>query len=446
MSVWQQIGSFWDNLIGTAEDVSLEVRIFHSICIIALSALLYNVPFNYFIGLPYIALISLIVLTLLCYLYYLSRFKNQVALSMVLFCVLANLLFISNYFINSGVSGPTDILMAATLFLMISTVPPRQYKIWIPLNIVIVFSMHAIQYFYPHLVPNTYANVSDKFLDVSSAYLVVVGLMYYTVTYTRKNYDSERKSSEDRARSIENKNQYILVQNLELERLNAEKNKLMSIIAHDLRAPLGNIQNYLELLAEYSLGTDERKIIEKDLLKLTQDTTGMLSKLLSWSKAQMDGVTVKLAAVNLQETLANTLEVEKAIAHKKGINLWCNIANDIRIMADADMLQLIVRNLVNNAIKFTLPGGEINFEATTVAKECHLMVRDNGTGIPYEQQLELFSLKAKSTFGTSNEKGVGLGLQLCKEFTELQAGKIWMESTPGNGTVFFVSLPLALPV
>jgi two-component system sensor histidine kinase/response regulator len=442
VSFWRKISVFWAKVIGTPYDFPLEFRIFHSICIIALLALAYNVPFNYFIGLPKVSFICFIVLVISCYLYYLSRFKNKVGVSIVLFCVVGNLLLIVNYFVNSGISGPNDILMMVLLLLTLSTVSPKQYKIWIPVNIALVLLLHGLQYFYPHLVPDTYSNIRDRFLDASSAYLVVAILMYYTITYMRKNYDYEKRSSEDRARSIENKNQYILVQNLELERLNAEKNKLMSIIAHDLRSPLGNIQGYLELLEEYSLGTEERILIEKELLKLTQSTTSMLSKLLNWSKAQMDGVMVKLLPINLLETLTGTLELEKVIANKKGITVTYNIDRHITITADIDMLQLVVRNLISNAIKFTLPGGEINIEAVVIEDECHLMVKDNGSGISYEQQSELFSLKSESTFGTENEKGVGLGLVLCKEFTELQSGKIWMESTPGSGSVFFVSLPV----
>jgi len=433
---------FWAKVIGTPYDFPLEFRIFHSVCFIAIVALGYNIPFNYFIGLPKVAFISTVIFVFFCYLYYLSRFKGKVKVGMVLFCVFGNLLFIANYFINSGINGPNDILMAVSLLLILSTVPPKQYKIWIPINVAAVLLLHGIQYYRPYLVPYTYADNEDRFLDSSSAYLVVVVLMYYTIMYMRENYDFERRSSEDRAKSIENKNQYIIVQNLELERLNAEKNKLMSIIAHDLRSPLGNIQNYLELLEEYSLGTEERLLIEQDLLKLTHSTTNMLSKLLTWSKAQMEGVTVKLRPVNLSEALLSTLELEKTIANKKGITVSYDIAKDLNVMADADMLQLIVRNLVNNAIKFTLSGGEISIEAMALETECRLMVKDNGSGIPLEQQLELFSLKAQSTFGTENEKGVGLGLLLCKEFTELQSGRIWMESAPGNGTMFFVSLPI----
>lgn len=438
----KKIKNLWVELTGAPGSFSLEVRIFHSICIISLLTLVYDVFFNLAIGLPMVSVVSLIILLPFACFYYLSRFKNKVQTSIVICCALGNILYIANYFSNSGLNGPSDVSSALSLLLIISVTPKKQHKIWVSLNVIILLLLHVTEYYYPHLVPNTYPDRASRFVDASSAYLVFVILMYYTITYIRRNYDHEKRSAEGKAHAIEQKNQHILVQNLELERLNADKNKLMSIIAHDLRAPLGNIQNYLELLDEYDLDSDERRLIENDLLKHTKNTTQMLSKLLSWSKAQMDGVTVELKGLGLLETLQSTLEIEKAIAHKKDISLTYQIDDHIKVIADSDMLQMVVRNLLNNAIKFTPFGGDIYVEANLVGNECQLMVKDNGTGIAVEQQNDMFSLNAKSTFGTDNEKGVGLGLLLCKEFTELQDGRIWLDSVPGNGSTFFVSLPL----
>ena len=100
-----------------------------------------------------------------------------------------------------------------------------------------------------------------------------------------------------------------------------------------------------------------------------------------------------------------------------------------------------MRNLLSNAIKFTPQNGKINFKAKHIGRECWLIIRDNGVGISAEKQKELFSMRAEPTFGTDNEKGAGLGLLLCKEFTELQGGRIWLESPEGEGTVFYVSMP-----
>ena len=110
---------------------------------------------------------------------------------------------------------------------------------------------------------------------------------------------------------------------------------------------------------------------------------------------------------------------------------------------DEDMLQLVVRNLLNNAIKFTPSFGKISISTTTDNDRVIIAIIDNGAGIPLEQQHEIFSLKIRSTYGTNNEKGIGLGLVLCKEYIELQNGSIQFESQPEAGTTFFISLPAA---
>jgi signal transduction histidine kinase len=192
----------------------------------------------------------------------------------------------------------------------------------------------------------------------------------------------------------------------------------------------------------YGLNNEEREVVESDLLKVTQSTLNMLSKLLIWSKSQMEGVIVKLSNLNLHNVLTNTLEMERMLAFKKEITLTYQIDPSIDIVADSDMLQLVVRNLVSNAIKFTQKGGIVEVCTEMLMGECKLSVKDNGNGITYEQQPDIFSLKARSTFGTNNEKGVGLGLILCKEFTEQQGGRIGFESTPGLGSNFFIFIPL----
>ena len=441
MRLFGNINRLWIRLTGTTAEFPLEVRIFHSLCIIAILALAYNVPFNYLIGLPYVALISMGALIIFSGLYYLSRYKRKVKTTITVFTIVGNLLFTINFIYNSGTYGPTNLLMGLCILLVLCVVPKNQQKFWIAVNISITVVMHIIEYYYPQWIPNSYTSKENRYFDLTSAYIVVVIVVYYTVTYLRRNYDFEKRSALEKTSAIAIQNQHITQQNQELERINSEKNKLMSIIAHDLRSPLSNIQNYLELITEYELDTTERRMVEGDLLKVTRRTIDMLGKLLIWSKAQMDGVNVKLGYVNLRDSLFNTIELEKAIALKKEIILTEDIDWDIRIVADSDMLQLVIRNLISNAIKFTKAGGQISFKAKRIAGECWLIIRDNGIGMSMEKQAELFSLQVQSTFGTDNEKGVGLGLLLCKEFTELQGGHIWVESSVGEGTSFFVSMP-----
>jgi signal transduction histidine kinase len=356
--------------------------------------------------------------------------------------LICNALFFINYFYNSGISGPNDVVFSLALFLIIFVTPKKQHRYWLSINVILLLTMHGIEYYYPKLVPYTYLNRSDRFLDVTAAYLVTVFIMYFTIKNIRNSYDFERAQVEEKRKDIEEQHQYILAQNEQLEHINSEKNKLMSIIAHDLRGPLSNIQNYLELVGEYGLDKEEREVVESDLLRVTQSTLNMLSKLLIWSKSQMDGVVVKLSDMNLNDTLKNTLEMERIMASKKGINLTYEVDLTMSVVADSDMLQLVVRNIVSNAIKFTPPGGRIDVSTRRINNECRISIADNGRGIAYEQQHDMFTLKARSTFGTANEKGVGLGLILCKEFTEQQGGRISFESIPGKGSTFYIFMPL----
>ncbi len=156
----------------------------------------------------------------------------------------------------------------------------------------------------------------------------------------------------------------------------------------------------------------------------------------------MEGVGVNLCEVNLKQTLIPALSTQQTMAAEKCIQLEDEINDSIYILADSDMLQLVVRNLVNNAIKFTAAGGRISLTSKISNDRCLINIADNGNGIPYDLQGDLFSLKARSTFGTQNEKGAGLGLALCKEFTDLQKGEIWFDSEPGVGTTFYLSLIL----
>jgi signal transduction histidine kinase len=156
----------------------------------------------------------------------------------------------------------------------------------------------------------------------------------------------------------------------------------------------------------------------------------------------MEGATVKLSDVRLLDALHNTLDMERMLAAKKDITLTYRIDPGITVVADTDMLQLVIRNLTSNAIKFTRPGGDVNITAQIEMNECCISIKDNGLGIPFEQQSDMFTLKARSTFGTGKEKGVGLGLLLCKEFTEHQGGRIGFQSVPGRGSNFFVYLQI----
>jgi signal transduction histidine kinase len=157
----------------------------------------------------------------------------------------------------------------------------------------------------------------------------------------------------------------------------------------------------------------------------------------------MDGLNVELKTLNVRQCLASQLSLFQNIAARKNITLDVFIPQDIHVMGSMDLLQLVIRNLVNNAIKFTAEGGRVMVSARTEGANCLLMVKDSGLGHPVKLTNDIFLLTGSSKLGTANEKGVGLGLVLCKEYTAAQNGKIWFHCDSISGTTFFVQLPVA---
>lgn len=431
------------NLIGHPKSFSLEERIFNTFCIIAFVTMCFEVPFNFYIGLVVPASLCLFGVFASATMFYFSRFKRKSSLCIKAFAIICNLTFTINYFFNSGIFGPNLLLFSLAFLLVIAIIPKKQFKIWVPINIMLVLSILVIEYFYPSAIEYTYNGELSKVIDFAITYLVVVVITYFSISYIRKNYDYERSSVLDKSEAIAEQSERILAQKVELELLNSQKDKLFSIVSHDIRMPLHSIQSYLELLTEVDLEEEERKALKKKLLQITKDTSDMLTNVLSWSKTQMEGTNADLKPLNLSTALINGLSVEKTIAEKKGVVLSINAAEDMIITADQNMFQLVIRNLVNNAIKFTPNGGEVKISAVKRSTDSLITIQDNGLGIDEAQQAKLFKLKASSTFGTNNERGIGLGLLLCKEFTDLQNGEIWFESTAEIGSTFFLSFKLA---
>lgn len=416
-------------LVGPPDQVTLENRIFNSMCLLAMVVSLVQMPFNYFTGLRMTGIIFAILLLALAGLYYLSRFKNRSTLSIAITVVLVNLLFAWIYFVSSGISGASLMTFTLTFFLVMIVAPRGQYVLWLVFNLLLVTAIILIEYYHPELVPDMYANRESKIVDLYATYLTSVLVIFFGTIYLKNAYNREKQQSEEKTRV--------------LEVLNTEKNKLFSIISHDLRSPMASIQSYLELMKDIQLPPEQKLQLEAELLAMVNNTQDMLYNMLLWSKSQLQGLTVHLAPVNVFKAVMPVLDIYTTFISNKRLHLTTNIDKNLTAMADLNMLQLIIRNLVGNAIKFTAPGGQITLEARQENGQCLIAIRDSGTGIDTKRVPEIFSLKARSTFGTGNEKGIGLGLYLCGEYTAAQHGRIWFQNNPDKGCTFFLSFPLA---
>jgi signal transduction histidine kinase len=230
-----------------------------------------------------------------------------------------------------------------------------------------------------------------------------------------------------------------------LSKLNATKDKLFTIIAHDLRSPFNCILGFTELLIENFKDYEEAEV-EAFLTKISlsaQNTLVLLENLLNWAKSKTGQIDVKPEKVVLSSVVQEIFELSSLSAKNKDIVLNYAYLEEIIIFADLNMLKTIIRNLISNAIKFTNTDGQILVTASKKGKFIEIAVSDNGVGMDEGIRNKLFRQEThQTTLGTAGENGSGLGLMLCKEFVEKQGGEIWVQSVLGKGSVFRFSLPL----
>lgn len=234
--------------------------------------------------------------------------------------------------------------------------------------------------------------------------------------------------------------------NEKLKLINSTKDKFFSIIAHDLRSPLGAILSFSNLIDNECSSFKEIKTVTEYNTYLNQSArnlNSLLENLLQWAKSQLGSIKYEAITFNLSEVVDENIELQRLKAKEKSIEINSNIEQDIHVYADINMINTVIRNLLSNAIKFSFPKSEINLFAKVDGKMLQLSVQDNGIGISQEQQNKLFNIESNtSTLGTNKETGTGLGLILCKEFVETNKGTIWIESEEKKGANFTFTIPL----
>ncbi|MBI1767095.1 MAG: tetratricopeptide repeat-containing sensor histidine kinase [Bacteroidetes bacterium] len=228
----------------------------------------------------------------------------------------------------------------------------------------------------------------------------------------------------------------------ELEKLNAVKNRLLSVVSHDVKSPLNSLKAVLRLFESNALSQAELQGVVANIGNQVGQITYFLDNLLRWTKNQLEQVEPKPVKIYLRPVVDETIELLSVSAKIKMIDLNSNISDDISVFADEEMMKIVLRNLVSNAIKFCKKSDCISIEACPKAEDVVVSVEDTGSGIRPEQIPELFNLSHLSTKGTQDEVGTGIGLSLCKEFVEKNGGKISVASTAGKGSRFEFTLPI----
>ena len=231
------------------------------------------------------------------------------------------------------------------------------------------------------------------------------------------------------------------IQSDQLIATNKLKDRLFSIIAHDLRSPLINLNEVIKMLNSDLISDADFKLFIPTLSNNISYTTGLLENLLFWSRSQLQGENIKPIYLNFKDITDNIITLFDNAIKEKNIATENNLDSSSLVYADMDMIHLIVRNLISNAIKFSKHGGSIKITSQIKGNDFIMCISDSGVGISKQNQKKLFEQETFTTRGTDNEEGTGLGLLLCKDFIEKNGGKIWVESKIGVGTKFFVQIP-----
>lgn len=280
-------------------------------------------------------------------------------------------------------------------------------------------------------------------------YLLLIALAsvstFLVLIYLKRNNRLKyTKELEDKNKQINIQNQAILDQSKNLEDINQVKDKLFSIVSHDLKDSLTSIKGFIDLLKDGSLSQEEFNHLIPELSENANNASLLLFNLLNWSKSQMQSLESKPSLFDVQEVFAEKIKLIEQKTEKKGIRIEDQSLRDF-VYADRSMVEIIVQNLLTNAVKFCEAGDTISIENHISNGNSLISIGDTGVGISEENQGELFKNNSFTTIGTKNEKGTGLGLTICKELVELNHGKIWVESTENIGSTFYVELPKSNP-
>jgi signal transduction histidine kinase len=276
---------------------------------------------------------------------------------------------------------------------------------------------------------------------IALGFSLVVCLSVYNRLYVKK---AANRKLEALNMTVTDQNSKLAFLNEKLELANREKDKFFSIIAHELRNPLYWFQNLSEVLSKKFREMPADKV-QKSLSALDESAKNafhLMDNLLQWSRSKLNRIHPKKGEHSLGSLTADTSEMYQTILQYKEIGFYNEVPVECMVYADADLIGCVIRNLLSNAIKYTPVGGSIGIFCRVVDGAVEVEVRDSGVGIVYKEEENVFSDAIVSRDGLLQEKGSGIGLKLCKEFVELNGGRIWARSFPGVGSSFFFTVPV----
>lgn len=414
-TIYKSISNFF---FGDANGFSMERRVFIAASFITLLAAIIGLIWNVYLGLP-IVLNTIVGIFIILYflLFYYSRYKSRFSPFLFLF---TSLLFLCCLYVtNGGLNGPIPSLFIVYVAVFISISNAKHHKLTLIVTIITLVLLIIGEYSFLKELIIQYSNIETQEMDLSFGYIAALILCYLLISFYKN--------------SITSKNE-------ELFKINANKDMLFKIIAHDLSAPFNSILGFTEIMTDktknLSLNEFQKysEIVNTESLKANE----LLKSLLIWGEIQMNRIQTTPEKVDLYKITNEIADFFEYRCTEKDIEISVLVPDEMYILADNDIMKTIMRNLISNAIKFTPHGGTIEISTEDLNhKYLAIIVKDNGIGMGEELIDNLFHYKTNtSRKGTDGEISTGLGLFIIKELVEKHGGTLTIESQDNQGSTF----------
>lgn len=432
MFIIKKIQIFFDYIKGSDTELTLESQVFNITTFVG-SILLFIVGFvNIYIDMELAAILMPFISSLLVFVFfYLSRFKNVFLIAVLALIVIMYGSTCGIWFFNSGQEGSIIHVFNLYFLFFFAILPQNLQKYYLGFHVIALSSTYVLEYLHPEWVSpykDGFSQLIDQVVTMSFATLC----LYLVLMSIKTMYEKKRKQVEE--------------QKSDLEKMNAMKDKILSVISHDVRSPLTQLEAVLDLVASKGLNQEKGEFLLKELHKNIQETQHLLDTLVTWASLQLQSkqIIMRNEEIELVDLLKNASEAFSSHLNSKELTIKYEMPDKMFVKSDMNTLSLVVRNLLSNAIKFSHPKGEIILGVKKEEGKGVFYIRDFGVGIEKEKLANIFSTESnKTTRGTKNEKGSGLGLLLCRDFIVHSGGKLIIESEENKGTSCFVYIPMA---
>ena len=360
--------------------------------------------------------------------YFLKKNKLELAFFFVYYPAIFSQTFGTYQVANTNLNGELALIAYAAI-------PVVCYKL--PFNIIGILINYLLFVFVKIAKYPLHSFTLNEFLNE----ILMVTCIYVAIFLAAYFFEMDYRVLKENIKELNLRKQIIESQSEELKVVNSTKNRLFSIISHDLRSPLASLKNVIQLVEEEQISVQEFKELSNHIKQNVDNLSGMLENLLFWSLSQLEEIKPNLRLFDLDFVVDETLSIFKENAFQKQIDLTNHSAKNLQAYGDEYQIKTVLINLVNNALKFTPQHGKIVINSSIEGQFITLKIMDSGIGMEKDELMNIFNNPTIKR-GTAGEKGTGFGLFLCKELIEKNGGNIEIESDFGKGTTIIILLPI----